>query len=247
MTGQSESGNVILMVLIGIGLLAALIFAFSSSNRSSSSLLTQQQADAYAGQILSLGNDIKQAVKRIKLAGCADTQLSFEGADETGIPGVYTNATSPSDQHCHVFSGSGGGLSYTAPDQSALDSQWSAEDPYGKIIFVFNNGFAGVPNGYVFPIHAFVPFVSDTVCRSINQTLHGQNAIPENTNPAIGLNYFNGTLALGGYITCEVTPYSSTLCNQNEETAGCLKTDINWGTGSGIINIAYVGLSYRQE
>ena len=103
----SENGSAIIWILIAVGLFAALSFAFQSSNRTSSNLLTDEQARASAHQIISYGNDLKSAVKRLKLRGCDETEISFEN----NVIGGYTNAAAPTNKKCHLFDSKGGGLS----------------------------------------------------------------------------------------------------------------------------------------
>lgn len=103
-----QNGSVIIWILIAVGLMAALSYAFMGSSRTSTNMLTDAQAEAYASEIIAYGNEVKQAVKRLQLRGCSDTEISFENNVVSG----YTNPNSPADKSCHVFDVAGGGLTW---------------------------------------------------------------------------------------------------------------------------------------
>lgn len=106
---SNESGNAIVWVLIAVALFAALNYAFSSTSRTSTSLLTNSEADAYASQIIAYGNEVKAAVKRMQLRSVDETEFSFgQTADAIGnAPGHNPNCTT---NKCEVFHIEGGQL-----------------------------------------------------------------------------------------------------------------------------------------
>ncbi len=106
-----QSGNAIVIIFIAIALFAALAVVFNQSSRTSTGFISDSQANTYANQIISYGNQVKDAVKRLQLRGCADTQISFENNTIAG----YVNGNAPTDEKCHVFSSAGGGLSWNNP------------------------------------------------------------------------------------------------------------------------------------
>lgn len=114
----NQRGSAIIWILIAIGLFAALSVAFTSTSRQSTSLLTNEQASAYANQIISYGNDIKQAVKRLQLRGCEYDKISFEDFQT----GYSPNPNAPSDKSCHIYDNNGAGLLYKPLPHAALTS-----------------------------------------------------------------------------------------------------------------------------
>lgn len=107
-TRNTESGNAIFLIIMGVALFAALGYAFTSSNRTSTTLVTDEQASTYANKIIAYGNEIKQAVRRLQLRGCDDTEISFENDVISG----YENPNAPTSKKCHVFDIAGGGLNW---------------------------------------------------------------------------------------------------------------------------------------
>lgn len=105
---NNQSGSAILWILVAVALFGALNFAFNSSSRTGTSLLTDTEAEAYANQIIQYGNEVKNAVKRLTLRGCDDTEISFEN----NIVTTYTNTNAPTNRSCHVFDSAGGGLTW---------------------------------------------------------------------------------------------------------------------------------------
>ena len=110
---MTENGNAIVMIMIAIALFAALGVAFSNTSRTSTSFISDEEAKAYANQIIAYGNEIKSAVKRLRLRGCSDTEISFENP-VTAVN--YNNPNAPANNSCHVFDGNGGGLQIQTPN-----------------------------------------------------------------------------------------------------------------------------------
>lgn len=105
---STERGSAILWILVAVGLFAALNFAFNSNTRTSTSLLDDTQAEAYANQVIQYGNEVKSAVKRLQLRGCSDIEISFKNNVVSG----YENLNAPDDGSCDVFNIAGGGLTW---------------------------------------------------------------------------------------------------------------------------------------
>ena len=95
----SERGNALLYILIAVALIAALSYVVSRGQRGNTSTLTDQQARLAAQEIIDYGNDLANAVQKLRLRGCTDTQVSFEN----NIVTEYTNPNAPADKSCHVF------------------------------------------------------------------------------------------------------------------------------------------------
>ena len=128
MKQNTQSGNAIVIILIAIALFAALGVAFSNTSRTSSSFLSDEEAKAYANQIIAYGNDVKSAVKRLQLRGCSDTEISFENNIESG----YENPNAPTNKSCHVFDIAGGGFNWISIPTNILESDHDTYNAYGQ-------------------------------------------------------------------------------------------------------------------
>jgi hypothetical protein len=166
MNKQTQKGNAIIWILIAVGLFAALGYAFSSTSRNSTATLTGEEAKSHANQIISLGNEVKSAVKRLQLRGCDETEISFEN----NIVAGYTNANSPTNKKCHVYDPAGGGLSYNSINESLLDSSQSAQGYYTQSVFFGGLRVVGLNTSQT-ELMMYIPFVKQSVCSAINQSL----------------------------------------------------------------------------
>lgn len=196
MKQNHEQGNAIIIILIAVSLFAALGYAFTQSSRTSTGFISQEEAKANANQILSYGNDLKSAIKRLNLRGCDDSEISFENNIVSG----YTNGTAPTNKSCHVFDPAGGGLTYKKMDLSGLDETAASATTYttiGNMItewyFPYNTcvnlvGSDDDPcysaSADVAEIVTFFPWVNRDVCLAINNQLGVDN--PSGNPPAIG-------------------------------------------------------------
>ncbi len=165
---QSQNGNAIMIILVAVALFAALSFVFSNTSRNSSGFVTDAEADAYANQIIAYGNEVKQAVKRLRLRGCSDTEISFENSIISG----YTNPNSPTDRSCHVFDTAGGGLNFTSPPRNSFDE---SEVNAGFYAFsgLMNINLVGETNDNATSSELYVisNFIDKEVCQKINARL----------------------------------------------------------------------------
>lgn len=112
---HGESGAVFFYIMIAVALLAALSYALSQGNRGSTSTLTNQQAKLAAQEIIEYGQTVANAVQKLKLRGCADTQISFANdvwrfSNGTLIHAAGHNPNTPGNQ-CEVFHPDGGNIS----------------------------------------------------------------------------------------------------------------------------------------
>ena len=112
---HQQAGSALILVFVMIGLFAALSFAYVQSSRTGASQLTNQQARLAATEIIQLGQNMKQVVQTLRINGCKDTEISFEGEPTTGFN--YTNPQSPGVE-CEVFDFNGGALQW---NKSSID------------------------------------------------------------------------------------------------------------------------------
>lgn len=117
---NTQSGSVFLYILIGISLFAALSYTVSRGSRTGTGTLTNEQAKLAAQEIIDYGNTVVNAVQKMKLRGCADTEISFENSVDTD----YANGNSPLDESCHIFSSEGAGLTFKILNSSISNQNW---------------------------------------------------------------------------------------------------------------------------
>ena len=219
---SSERGSAILWILIAVGLFAALNYAFTNSTRTSTSLLTDTQAESYANQIIAYGNEVKSAIKRMQLRGCSDTEISFENAVVSG----YSNPNSPSNKSCHVFDIAGGGLSWKNPPVPFYDTTetWFS----GKYFFYTGTVWAG--NGTTCSNDSCVDLimelhVDDSFCEVFNKKFNINNPIEETT--------WEGTQWTGTHSYFSIFADEPNSVAANGKQAICSNPDSN--TVSGIL------------
>ena len=151
---KNERGSAIIWILIAVGLFAALNFAFNSSSRTSTSVLDDAEAGAYAKEIIQYGNELKAAVQRMKLLGVEETEFSFGQTVNTpgNAPGHNLNCTI---NKCEVFNPQGGQLTAKALDNG------------GQARTIAVDGVGTTDADLVFTIYT----VGSGVCLRINEFL----------------------------------------------------------------------------
>ena len=177
---ETESGNVIIWILLTIALLAALTFTFTQSSRTSTTMLTEEIADSMARHLLSFSNDVKQAVRRLRLRGCDETEISFENS----ILGFnYTNPNSPSDNSCHVFDINGGGLQVPTLPETIFDlthNNLSATYNVAGVFYFRGNTLITDLKTANPELLFYAPYINRDVCFAINDLLGTAEPDPGN-------------------------------------------------------------------
>ena len=115
---KTEQGNVFFYILIAVALFAALSYAVSRNNTGSTDIFTDEQAKLAAQEIIEYGNTVANAVQKLRLRGCSDTEISFENDIIDG----YENGTNTS---CQVFHVDGGDINWTSIPEERLESDHS--------------------------------------------------------------------------------------------------------------------------
>lgn len=128
----SQSGSAILWVLIGVALVSAIGVSMMNSSRPSTETITDQAGKARAAQAQDYSNAVNAAVKRLKLRGCADDEISYETPN-----GNSSNPNAPDDESCHVFRTAGGQVQFIGSDTTASE----------KRVFVTSTVYTGALGG----------------------------------------------------------------------------------------------------
>lgn len=171
-----QSGNVMILILIAVALFGAISFAMMQGSRVGTGTISGEQAKIAASEMIQYAQNIKNAVKSLKINGCSDNQISFEG---TGLAASYVNGSSSAK--CQVFNSSGGGANYIKPNPDWLEMSTSAQPQYGQYVFTgmhwINGVGTSVNNASLTDkeIMLVLPYVTRQVCIEINKILNVKN------------------------------------------------------------------------
>lgn len=220
---NSESGNVLFYILIAIAMLAALSFAVSSGNNTANKSISNERSKLAASEIMAYGDTLANAVGQLRLRGCTENEISFENSEISG----YENPSAPSDETCHVFSVSGGGVNFETLSTDILDSSESASTFYGYWQFdathcVENIGSHDDPcASNQAELVASVHYLRKTVCVAVNDLLEIDN--PSGDPPIDTSNHsprFTGTYGPSGQVLL-----GDDAAQLSGQRAGCYQDD----------------------
>ena len=216
--GKYSNGNVLFLILIAVALFAALSYAVTKSTRSGSSDTSNEKSVVGAGEVMDLITSVDTAVQRLKASGCAVTQINvgFLGAYPS-MGRNFGNVNAPTDGRCDVSKITATALKVSP---SALDSKFAGRPSYGTIFTHKNFGVTGTPNngnsGYL-----IVPYVTDKVCKNINQKLFGISNIPDSGATTNNYQPWDGSLFAGpGVVYCSGSDLGDGKCG---DEMGCFK------------------------
>jgi hypothetical protein len=217
---HSASGNMLLIVLIGIALFAALMFVITRENRYDTGVSEKAALDAQ--QITTYADKVNGAVQNLMVQNhCLATQISF------------TNGASGK---CAIFdsTGIGGGMIVQSPPAEAVDTtsattaSWTLPDSY---VFEGNVCVEGIGTGPA-PANGsacsattaelvfIMPFVTQAVCAQINQITMNSTTIPTIATTTFDGTTFTGTFA-GTYTISTGVGTDSAHTNGLSFASGC--------------------------
>lgn len=126
---HTESGNILVFILITIVLLGAITAAITRSGGNTNETGSYEQNSINASRLASYAESVKTAVQMLIQRGCSENQISFwhedtnaSGGENTGDD--YYNANAPSDNSCHVFQPEGAGLTWISPSSNLTNQDW---------------------------------------------------------------------------------------------------------------------------
>jgi hypothetical protein len=204
----------LLIVLIGIALFAALSFAITRNNRYDTG--ASENAAIQAQQITSYAEKINGAVQNIMLQNhCLASQISFANSTVAG----YTNGANTS---CQVFdqTGAGGGMIFQTPPPPAIDTAsatTAGSALAGNYLFEGNlcvsDSGTGPPNAACSASNAelifIMPWVTQAVCAQIDWIAMKSTTIPTVSAATFDGTKFTGTFAGTYTITTSGTTFPS--------------------------------------
>lgn len=169
----SQSGSAIIWVLMAVILFAAVGVALSYNSRTSTGIISGEQARAYAQQIIAYGNELKAATKRISLRGFSDGEISFENTlyvSASNAPTFTSSHSNCASESCKIFSPSGGGLTpMRIPAAAATTETLTQPNQAGEVRFL-SLSFVGAGTSQN-DIVMRVIFLDKNVCMKLNEIL----------------------------------------------------------------------------
>lgn len=214
---RQESGSALFYILIAIVLFAALSFAVAQMSRGGGEGASREVRRLQAAEILQYARGMQTAVRRMKIDGMDDAQVSFESA----ALGAGYNYASCGDA-CKMFASSGGGMTYSEPAAEWLDQGQSAGTNFGNWVFMGSNAVTGVGTdgggADSSELLMVLPWVEESLCTEINDMLGIDN--PGGDPPADTGNADLATKFVGAYAATQTIGGAAQIDGQR---AGCFQ------------------------
>ena len=182
-----ERGSAIFYVLTAIVLFAALSYAVSNMLKSGGSDVDREKVQLSAVEIIDYAGTIRRAIQNLKVSnGCSDEEISFEASNWSPAT-LYDNDNAPSDNSCHVFHPSGGGV----PWQKAPNGEVYGFSGYRYIDDVGTTGSDEESRADLY----LAVLVNTTLCKELNnqKDITNPSGNPPNIDETDISNRFTGT------------------------------------------------------
>lgn len=180
---QSQSGNVLFLILIAAALFAALSYVIVNSTRSGSGSIDKENSKLAAAEILNYVTAVQSAVQIItQRKQCSLDKLSFDNPFDSG---AHTNPNAPLTHECDVFRPEGGSV----PFKTAKPEWIASSDPnLLNFFFTSSDAITGVGTTCATPDCAELSMniwgLQKPLCEALN-TMMGEgslnNSIPTDT------------------------------------------------------------------
>lgn len=200
-TKRSQSGNVVIMILVAIALFGALAYTFMRGSQQGQGNLTGNQARVAAQEILNYNVSLERGVQKLLSRGCSENELGFGNTVFTthGGTAMYTdthNSNRPSSGQCDVFKSSGAGLVAQTISVSA-QQPWPAitngNTAVGSAVFT-STRIPEVGNNLRSDLFVIWNNVTPSVCKAYNTIANISNSSNNMPNGALaGHQDYNGT------------------------------------------------------
>jgi hypothetical protein len=189
---DSQSGNIFVIIMLGVVLFGALMFIASRGMNESPQSISGKRARIVAAEVLDTAQTFERAVARLLSRGVSENDLSFENATVAG----YAHAGC-ADATCRVFDGQGGGIGWSSSPADANDgSAWLFTGH--TCVSGLGQGGAGCESDGLAneELVAVLPNMKKEVCEEINARL-GISGIPVNAGSGYATTLFVGTFGDG--------------------------------------------------
>lgn len=187
-----QSGNVFVIIILGVVLFGALMFVASRGMNESPQSISGKRARVVASEVLDTAQTLERGVGRLLSHGISENDLSFENARVAG----YAHAGCASGA-CRVFDLKGGAIGWPAVPADANDGSVWLFTGQTCIADVGQGGTGcstdGVSNE---ELVAVLPNLKKDVCVEINDRL-GISGIPVNAGTGYSTTQFVGSFSDG--------------------------------------------------
>lgn len=191
---NSQKGNAVFLVLIGIGLFALLVFVISKGSRDAGNMELQEKDNLYASEITSYGNAIKNSMDQMIMIKDIDDNNSngngflFSAPLANAIYGSFDSQPST-----EVFNSDGGRIKYQKPREAACVSKDQCSYEFTGQFEVSDAG-----DNNKAELAMVVPGLTEGVCKALNKNLgYGWSTIPVDVSLVLerfsGSNYRDGS------------------------------------------------------
>jgi hypothetical protein len=182
---HSESGNVLFLILIAVALFAALSYAVTQSSRSGAGDTSSETNLISSAQLTQYPAGIRTAIVRMVITGTPIESLHFSSPAVMEDDSAFREIE---DGSVGIFHVEGGGATYQLAPADVVTGSANG-DPAGTWYFNMDariNGIGTTPASGTTgnDIIAFLPHISDGVCKRINKEVGiivSGGAIPEDT------------------------------------------------------------------
>lgn len=179
---SAEQGSVLMWILVAVVLLAGLTAAMNQGSRTSTGMVTGQEARLYASEIIQYGNTVKQAVQRMNMNGISEGDFSFENTVFKFAGGAprhpstsYPNCT---EDKCKVFHPLGGSIQANHTPNGSTVVTNEVDAPFAGAWSPWTASIDGVGTDQSDLIF-MVGFLKKEVCTAINDVLGVSNPAGE--------------------------------------------------------------------
>jgi type II secretory pathway pseudopilin PulG len=168
---KSQDGNVLIIILIAIALIAALTAAIQGSS-SNNAQIDKETLILYASQVRQYANEMERGIYYIAQNGVSENDIRFSHPLAAEAYGDLAADTDKSDQ---VFAREGGGVQYKSPPEGVNNGDmWEF---YGQ------TALPSVGSDEA-DLVAVLPNVTEEFCNVVNKSL-GYEGQPEDTSTCI--------------------------------------------------------------
>lgn len=172
---SGERGNVLFLILIAVALFAALSYAVTQSTRSGSGDASGETALISSAQLTQYPAGVRTSIVRMVIAGTDVNELKFNP------PSDFDSLTTDDERRSAVFHPQGGGAVFTNAPVDMMAT--SGPNPAGNWYFNMDNqiqdiGLTNIASSEGSDVIAYLPGVTQTVCRKMNEELGLGSQIP---------------------------------------------------------------------
>jgi hypothetical protein len=167
---QSERGNAIVLILIGVALFGALAMTFMRGSKQGQGNLSKQQTKLAAQEMMDYSTQIRNAIHKLLQKGCSENELNFYNTTyifmNNNIASV-NNPNAPSDKSCNVFDEAGGKI-----QPYLLSPNYQGDTGGGSLasISLMQVDIKGVGTT-ANDIIVIIPHIKRDICLAINESL----------------------------------------------------------------------------